>query len=257
VPSVRASDERQRSCWGNITVGEVGTPVQARSPVMIATGATDLAVAGCHGCVINADTTISCWGQDGAFAAATLTPTAIGITGATAIAAGANSECAIVGASVQCWGTIHDGAGTLAYLSPGAARTFTIAATQIAVGDGHACAVVGTDVQCWGDRTHWGGTGIATSPEAVMTTTVAPAVYASDAGTVILDQGTIVLNVYTGLPDTLAVDGDTIAFTPGMAERSGCAGVGTGATCWGVEHGQHGRSNGCDATPATTALALP
>lgn len=248
-------------CWGDNSAGQIGGAAQPieRAPVTIATDATDLAVAGDHGCVITSASVVACWGHGGATPAGSgiTQVAATPITGATAIAAGARSECAIVGTSVKCWGVIHDTGGTQGYVSPANARTFSLAATAIAAGDSHWCAVVGTTVQCWGTRSFWGGGGgVAASPETVTGTFVAPKIFLSSTGTVIVDQGAIALNVGTALPGSLGIDGDSIAFSP-WADSSGCATVGTGASCFGIERGQLGRSNGCDATPATSALALP
>jgi hypothetical protein len=85
-------------------------------------------------------------------------------------------------------------------------------------------------------------------------TYTAPRVFASIAGTVIVDQGVIALERTTGLPATLPVDGDSVAFSDTI---SGCATTGTGATCFGVERGELGRSNGCSAAVATNVLTLP
>ena len=86
-------------------------------------------------------------------------------------------------------------------------------------------------------------------------TLVAPKVFASDNGTVIFDQGAVALNVGTSMV-AVAFDGISISFAPGI-EGSGCATVGTGASCFGIEKGELGRSNACDATPMTSALVLP
>jgi hypothetical protein len=249
------------ACWGDNHKGQLGggPDPSHRAPVTVASDAIDLAAAGDHGCVVLSSGAVACWGQGGASPAAagvtqiTTTP----ITGATAIAAGARSECAIVGTSVSCWGTVYDAGGTQLYVSPADARTFSIAATQIAAGESHWCAVVNDVVQCWGLRAHWGGgAGVATSPEVISVPLVAPKLFLSDTGTVIVDQGVVLLNAGTALPSSLAVDGDSIAFSPGD-DSSGCATLGVGASCFGIERGQLGRSNGCDAAPATSALALP
>ncbi len=247
------------ACWGDNARGQLGgsqLPL-SRTIVVVAQDATAVSAAGDHGCAIVAGGSVVCWGRGSAeqtgSGPTSVTPT--GIVGASVIASGPQSDCALAGTTVSCWGLVHDAAGTLTFHAPSAPRTFALAASALAVGRAHACAVVTTEVQCWGDRAAWGGTGIATSPETVGGTLVAPAVFAADAGTVILDQGTVELAVNVRMPTGLAIDGNAVAFSG--AGGDGCATTAGGVTCFGVERGQLGRSNGCDAAPATSALVVP
>lgn len=250
----------QVTCWGDNSAGQIAgsTLPKESKPFAVADGAIGLAVAGSHGCVVLQDQSVSCWGHGGAEPAG-LGPTQVtasGISGATAIAAGPRSACAIVGDHVRCWGMVHDPAGKLDFVAPAVALSYSVTATALALGDGHSCAVVDKTVQCWGDRSHWGGTGIASVPETVSTAIGTPRVFASATGTLVLDQGASAVNVNTGFPIGLPSDGVALSFSTAPG-GGGCATEAGGVTCFGIERGQLGRSNGCTATAASSILYLP
>jgi alpha-tubulin suppressor-like RCC1 family protein len=120
-------------CWGDNTMGELGTGSCQASATPVQVSALD---------------------------------------GVVKIAAGYDFACAIVsGGAVKCWG--NNGAGQLGTAEPATSSApLTVPnlrnATAIATGYGHACAVVDDGaVWCWGDN-HWGqlGTGDTLSSSA-------------------------------------------------------------------------------------------
>ncbi len=155
-------------CWGSNTYGELGdgTNTFSANPVAVAglTGATKVAVGDQHTCALIAGGVVTCWGRndqgqlgDGTTDPSRLTPSpATGFTGATAIAAGAKTTCAIdAGAGVKCWGSNQYGA-----LGAGSgvvsSNTFLNVngspnSVALEMGAGHACALLGDGtVNCWG-----------------------------------------------------------------------------------------------------------
>jgi alpha-tubulin suppressor-like RCC1 family protein len=68
---------------------------------------------------------------------------------ATAIAAGGDTSCAIVGGAVRCWGR-QLGFPALTRSSIPVQISGISGATKIAVGGAHACAIAGGQVLCWG-----------------------------------------------------------------------------------------------------------
>jgi len=123
-----------------------------------------------HSCVLLSDGNVECWGANGSGElgrgtftetefVSTQTPGVVtGLSGATAIAAGAYHTCAIVaGGTVKCWGSSAFGSLGNGMVGPDAAVPVTVpnlsGVVSIAAGWYVTCAVLadGT-VQCWGDR---------------------------------------------------------------------------------------------------------
>src|SRR4029077_19285687 len=79
-----------------------------------------------------------------------------GITsGATAIAAGGDTTCAIVSGAARCWGSNSDGQlGNNDLMNdsnvPVQVQGLTAGASAITVGEAHACAIVSGAAWCWG-----------------------------------------------------------------------------------------------------------
>lgn len=67
---------------------------------------------------------------------------------ATAIAAGGDTSCAIVGGAVRCWGRQLGVSGAKSLIP--VQISGVSGATRIAVGGAHACAIAGGQVLCWG-----------------------------------------------------------------------------------------------------------
>jgi len=116
-------------CWGGNGSGQLGdgTTTDRTAPVKVAgLGSLTMrtvAVAEQHSCATSSTGLVRCWGGngsgqlgDGTTTGRLLPVAVIGITGATAVAAGGNSStCAIVsGGALKCWGGNRVALGILA-----------------------------------------------------------------------------------------------------------------------------------------------
>lgn len=142
------------ACWGANDAGQVGdgaTATAQTTPKLVAlgSGASAVATGGSHACAVVANGAVKCWGKNDqgqvtgtSSSSPVLTPTEVpGVSGATAVAAGAAHTCAIVaGDAVRCWGGITP------------AQPILSGARSLSAGKNHACAVVGAAVQCWGSN---------------------------------------------------------------------------------------------------------
>ena len=106
-------------CWGDSLYSELGDTTTPKRPMPVAvtgiSGATAVATNGnnetVHSCALVGGG-VKCWGDnnygslgDGAWATLSAMPVAVvGVTGATAIAAGYFHTCALVSGDVRCWG---------------------------------------------------------------------------------------------------------------------------------------------------------
>lgn len=118
-------------CWGLNTVGQLGdgTTTNRTAPVDVCASGSG---AGCAG--------------------------GVPLTGVTAIAAGGDHTCAIVGASVKCWGRNHFGQlGNSAFTGANTGNPTPVDVAglgnvvAIAAGVGHTCALgFNGSVHCWG-----------------------------------------------------------------------------------------------------------
>jgi alpha-tubulin suppressor-like RCC1 family protein len=145
-----------------------------REPLLV----KELAVGTAHTCALLADSTIACWGNgdrgqlgDGMSGKGygQPVPTRIaGLSGATAIRAGRNTTCAIVGAesAVSCWGEgklgqLGNGKSGDGYFEPLPVSAVGLAGViDLHVAGSNACAVLGDGtVRCWGlnDPAEWLG----------------------------------------------------------------------------------------------------
>jgi alpha-tubulin suppressor-like RCC1 family protein len=154
--------------------------------------ATAVAAGDEHACAVTSDGGLLCWGKNdagqlGPGAAGLLRsvrPVTVPLTGVTAVAAGGQQTCALLGSgatsSVSCWGA--NAAGQLG----GGSTTATAAivgnvltgATALALGARHSCAIVGSGVAaavwCWGANDNGQlGTGNLTAHAAPVGTRVA------------------------------------------------------------------------------------
>ena len=162
-------------CWG---LGESGPrgdgsfSTFALTPVDVIglTGATTLDTGYGQACVLLADGTMRCWGEnrEGQLGnGTTATPgtsrpvVVVGITGATAIATGAYHTCALLSdGTVKCWGRNGQGQlgdGTLtASSTPSQVETGfgpLSGVTALTAGGAHTCALLANGtVRCWGDN---------------------------------------------------------------------------------------------------------
>ena len=134
-------------CWGDSINSKVTTVSGIR-------GATAIAAGSWHNCALVIGGTVKCWGNDdrGELGdAGKRDGSVVGISGATAIAAGWSSSCAIVGSDVKCWGDNSAGQlGSPLYYYAGSPVVVPglSGATAVTTG-GQTCAVVGGRVLCW------------------------------------------------------------------------------------------------------------
>ncbi len=158
-------------CWGANGFGQLGnnsttnssTPVPVESLSNVAT----LAAGYDHTCaVVENSGTVQCWGRNSSGQlgnnSTTNSPIPVGVSNlnnVTALAAGYNHTCAIVGnpGTVQCWGSnevgqLGDGT-TTNRLTPVAVSNLNNV-TALAAGYNNTCAIVGNPgtVQCWGSN---------------------------------------------------------------------------------------------------------
>lgn len=130
-----------------------------------------------HACALQADGTITCWGNNvagqlgnGTTANASIPVAVSGISGALAVSAGRVHTCALLAdATVACWGDNHE--GQLGNVSI-AASPFPVPvsgvtrAVALASGWAHTCALLDDGaVQCWGNSSEGQlGTGSRRNP---------------------------------------------------------------------------------------------
>jgi hypothetical protein len=163
-------------CWGSGYCGAMGDGSAADNTTPAAaavTSATKVAVGGVHACAVLDDGSVTCWGQnhrgqlgDGTTHSTTcgvgsdfgnysaLPVTAVGITDAVDVAAGAAHTCALhASGSVSCWGDnfagqLGDGTTTRRNIP---VPTGITNAAAIACGGSTTCAIL-TDgsIRCWG-----------------------------------------------------------------------------------------------------------
>ncbi|MBO9532178.1 MAG: hypothetical protein J7513_04290 [Solirubrobacteraceae bacterium] len=158
-------------CWGFVAEGRTGQPPTPDvAPIVYPTAVpglsdiVDVAAGSVHTCALRGtDGTVWCFGQNvrgqlgsgvpvGAFSA---TPIQVpGITGATAIAAGGQSTCAVAGGRVWCWGDGQEGKlgnGSRADSNVPVAAAGLTDVAKITVGTNHACALTSKGAPfCWG-----------------------------------------------------------------------------------------------------------
>ena len=172
-------------CWGRDTAGELGSnatvtcadavrsgsPPCSVTPVSVSgiTNATAVAAGSQHTCILLAEGTIQCWGDNtsGALGNGTVTssvtPVSVsGITNATAVAASSHN-CAVLGdGTLQCWGDPTNRP------SPVSGITNCIA---VAPSGAYTCALLSAgSVQCWGSNTYGSlGDGTTTSSSTPVT----------------------------------------------------------------------------------------
>jgi len=168
-------------CWGFNLYGELGngTTVAATTPVNVSgiSTATAVATGYSHTCAVLAGGTAACWGSNfsGELGGGTTTPYStnplpvpvIGISTATALAAGANSTCAVLdGGALRCWGSNvfgQLGDGTMASSNTPVSVSGIDSAVSVSAGQFHACALLaGGGVQCWGSN-YYGELGDGTT----------------------------------------------------------------------------------------------
>jgi alpha-tubulin suppressor-like RCC1 family protein len=164
------------TCWGRNDDGQLGdgtlTPSSTGTRVLGLDDASAIAAGARHACAVRTGGvyppvgSVACWGADDTGqlgdggGADQLAPVAVpGITGATAVVAGAGFSCALLGdRTAVCWGDDSGGALGDGVPSPTPRGPTPVAglagARALAAHWQHACAVL-TDgtVACWGSNT--------------------------------------------------------------------------------------------------------
>ena len=176
------------SCWGSNSFGELGngqstgdpddTSTDSAVPVKVLgiSDATAIEVGGWHVCALHRTGEVSCWGRNrrdelgngespGERQLSDVPVKVLGISDATAIAAGGDHTCALHrDGTMSCWGSnshgeLGNGQSTSNPLdtsadSPVPVKVLGISdATAITAGGSHSCALLRTDeVACWGEN---------------------------------------------------------------------------------------------------------
>lgn len=153
-------------CWGEGSQGQLGDgkSQDSKVPVKIA-GAAQLSLltgGGDHTCGVGEPGgKVFCWGANTAFQSAgsdpTLVPTPVeqsDVSGATAVAAGAEHSCAVDQTGLRCWGANDKGqlgtGDTVASNVP-VAVTGISGVKRVAANSRHTCATNQSDtLRCWG-----------------------------------------------------------------------------------------------------------
>ncbi|MBS1961256.1 MAG: hypothetical protein JST04_03490 [Bdellovibrionales bacterium] len=161
-------------CWGDNyywwldVEDQVGTAawdsfVGAPSSLADATEYVDFDGGAYHVCGVTKGGGVKCWGanNDGRLGDGTTTDAYAPVvalpdgSGATKVAAGDGTTCAVVNGGVKCWGyNVSGECGNGSTASPVLTHVDTIPAgsgvTDVANGSWHFCAVVAGGVKCWG-----------------------------------------------------------------------------------------------------------
>lgn len=226
-------------CWGYNAYGQVGNGSDGLSspPVSVIgleSGVSAISLGDYHSCAI-VDGGAKCWGYNeeyGALGDGSLNNSATPVpvmgleSGVSALALGGFFSCAIVNASVKCWGYGLEGE-----LGNGSANSSTTPVTvtglsgvdAIAAGVWHACALASGSVECWG----WGNAG-----------QIGNGAYEYENATAIQVAG------LTSGVSSIALGGDT-----------SCALVGGGVKCWG-ENGSGQLGDGSQNISSTPVSVL-
>ncbi|MEZ5383794.1 MAG: S-layer homology domain-containing protein [Microthrixaceae bacterium] len=167
-------------CWGRNFAGSLGdgTQTDRSSPTTVSglSGVESMALGGGHTCALLVGGTAKCWGSnsngqlaDGNYENKQLTPvTAIGISGATTIAAGTTATCATLsaGGTAKCWGeNTYGGLGDGTNISRDTPTSVAglSGAGIVTLGSGQACVRLTTGgAKCWG-LNHFGQLGDGTT----------------------------------------------------------------------------------------------
>src|SRR5262249_34959318 len=147
---------------GELGNGSVTTMKQPFAPSAMGAFAS-IAVGRLHSCAMRSDGSVACWGAGGSGQIAggmlaVWSPKPVLLPAqASAISAGGNHACALVGGVPYCWGDAHNGQlgvgnNTPAFATP--QRVGLVGVAQLTTGDDHTCAIQSStgDVYCWGSN---------------------------------------------------------------------------------------------------------
>jgi alpha-tubulin suppressor-like RCC1 family protein len=285
-------------CWGRNRIGQPGnhTVTFAFIPWTIngVSNATAVASGGSHTCVLLSNSTVKCWGDNevgelgnGTLGGYSTSPVkAVGISNASAIAAGGGYSCALLSnGMVNCWGgafggQLGNGTSKGASPIPIAVNEISNATAISASGWGvHTCALVSDGhVKCWG-RNDFGQLGNGTtakSPVPVLVSGIsnATAIVAGTFHTCALltdghvkcwganrfgqlGNGTSTTSPPRGLTTPVSVAGISSVIAIAAGEDHTCALLSDGTLkCWGRNHkGQLG--NGTNIGPESCTIIGP
>jgi alpha-tubulin suppressor-like RCC1 family protein len=171
-------------CWGDNAFGQLGVDYTAvefsATPLAVAgvSGVTALAAGFDHTCALLSGGTVKCWGYNGYYelgntstatcegdagtAPCSGTPSTVsGMSNATALAAGPDTTCALVGdGGISCWGVngngeLGNGTATAgpgyAIATPGAVTSISSAVALGGFNSGMCAVLADGTARCWGD----------------------------------------------------------------------------------------------------------
>jgi alpha-tubulin suppressor-like RCC1 family protein len=155
-------------CWGYNGNGQLGNGSTKWSsvPTKVSglTGATAIGAGWFSACAVTSGG-VSCWGDNslGELGNGTTTPSQVPVDvfglpvgGATEVAVGRTTACAVAAGGAFCWGTppIGNGSSPMKFFTSAVPVTgLGSGVTAVAVGDLAACAAVVDGVRCWGLNT--------------------------------------------------------------------------------------------------------
>lgn len=252
-------ESAQIRCWGAGNYGELGNGVigETTSPTTVLgiADATTMSSGVGYRCAIVEGGQVDCWGANtlGQLGNGTLgvdsadpTPAPVpGLSGASAVAAGANHTCAVVTAGhVDCWGDNRDGqlgAGSSGTNHPEPIEVQELSgATAVAVGQNHSCAIVAEGrVRCWGQGAYGQlgdgeDTPISLAPVSASGLTGASAIAAGETVTCAISAGSLFCWGYQYGSTPTPVEGISGARAVAIDTATICVALQTGAVdCWG------------------------
>lgn len=274
-------------CWGGNDVGQLGTGDNVTgfvaTPTLRLTDTRALAIGSTadFSCALRANGDAECWGFNwggqlgGGFAGRVAEPALVNVNNATALAAGADSACAVSNGEVWCWGDndfgqLGDGTRTARF---GPVKVLGVSsATSVVVRDTFACAVLSDrSVRCWGDNSLGQlGDGTAMPRSGPVTVTVVAQAdelalgsnfaCARTGGTVKCwggnQNGQLGDGSQMSRPSGVTVPGLTDAVSVAIGHSHTCIARATGAVwCWGYDaEGQVGDSG---TMPRLTPWVVP
>jgi alpha-tubulin suppressor-like RCC1 family protein len=156
-------------CWGFNGLGELGdttTTTPRLTPVDVSglsSGVSAITTGDDHSCALTSSGGVKCWGYNiyGQLGNNTTTNSSVPVdvsglvSGVSAVAAGANHNCALTGSGVQCWGNNTYGqvgnGSTAQQLTSVSVTGLSSGVSAIATGASHSCALTsGGGMKCWG-----------------------------------------------------------------------------------------------------------
>ncbi|WP_433796576.1 hypothetical protein [Actinoplanes sp. CA-252034] len=149
-------------CLGDGSRGQLGGPASSAVPVRVtlpdAATATAVTVGGGHACALLTGGTVACWGADehgqrsGTVSSARTPARVSGLTGVSAVSAGADHTCALTGIAVSCFGANDAGQlGRTVATTGGPAAVTVPAATAVSAGNRYTCVtLLSGQARCFG-----------------------------------------------------------------------------------------------------------